>query len=238
MPFSMQSANSGVFLPIVKWNAVAGKFFIVNREVGGEQRHIEVPNNTQFAIDFGTLEAGYVSFGQQGPTRTMVPYYEGVSMPGQPQDRDAENRLIMKPGFWIKVAGNALEGVREWCSNASSLLNAMDELYQLYRTSPEAARDQIPIVVIRGTNTIVTGSGARKSTNYAPIFEIISWIQRPAELLGPRTTPIPAAAPAAPPASPAAWTPPPAAPVMPATPPVTPPAPQRPATSPLPSMPF
>jgi hypothetical protein len=119
-------------------------------------------------------------------------------MPTQPTERDDQNRLLYRPGFYIKVIGNAFVtdgqgsgSVREWVSNASSLLNAMDDLYLRYKTAPEAAAGKIPVVAITGANPIKTGSGTRASTNYAPIFEIRSWAPRPEPMLGPRTTPIP-----------------------------------------------
>jgi len=235
MAFGMQT-TSGDFLPIVKYDARAGKFFKVEKLVGGGSNPIEIPMGTKFALDFGTIEAGYVMFSNQGPIRHMKPYVDGVAMPAQPQDKDDKGKLIFRPGFYIKVAGNALDGVREWCSNAQVLLNAMDELYQQYVRAPEAAAGQIPLIAIVSTTPVTTGSGAQKSTNYAPVFRIEGWVLRP-DICGPRTTPLPgtttnghgapAAAPQAAPAQPAPVTPPPAQQ-----------APQAPAASPPASMPW
>jgi len=216
LAFGMQT-SSGNFLPIVKYDARAGKFFKVEKRMDGGSDAVEIPLGTRFAVDFGTIEAGYVSFGPQGPVRQMKPYIEGQPMPAQPQEKDAEGKLVFRPGFYVKVAGNALEGVREWCSNAAVLLNAMDDLHQQFLRAPEAAAGQIPLVAIVSTTAVKSGTGARSSTNYAPVLRIEGWTARP-DVLGPRTVPVPvvaaqaAAAPAAAPvaAPPAATMPPPA----------------------------
>jgi hypothetical protein len=38
-------------------------------------------------------------------------------------------------------------------------------------------------VVLKSTVPITTGSGAMKSTNYRPVFEIVGWAPRPADLV-------------------------------------------------------
>jgi hypothetical protein len=194
--FGMRTVT-GDYLAICKYDARAGKFFKVEKRVDGGSDAIELPNGTKFALDIGTLEAGYVAFGPQGPMRNMVPYAEGVEIPSQPQDKDAEGKFMFRPGFWAKIAGNALDGVREWCSNAAVLVNAMDELYQQVIRAPEAAAGQIPIICIASTVAVKSGSGVRSSTNYAPVLRIEGWAPRP-DVLGARTVPPPAASTTAP----------------------------------------
>lgn len=191
MAFGMKT-NSGEFLPIVKYDARAGKFFKVEKRPDGGSDAVELPLGTKFAIDTFTLEAGYVMFGPQGPDRRMVPYTEGVQLPPQPQDKDAEGKLMYRSGFYAKIAGNALDGVREWCSNAQVLLNALDELYQQIIKAPETTLGQIPIIAIVSTVPVKSGTGARSSTNYAPVLRIEGWTDRP-DILGPRTVSPPAA---------------------------------------------
>lgn len=189
MAFGMKT-TTGDFLPIVKYDARAGKFFKVDKRVDGGSDAIEVPLNTRFGLDIGTLEAGYVMFGPQGPVRHMVPYIDGVAMPPQPQDKDAEGKLMFRPGFYVKVVGQAVDGAREWCSNAAVLLNAMDELYQQVIHAPEAAAGKIPLIRIASTVAVKSGTGARSSTNYAPVLAVDTWVDRP-DICGPRTVPAP-----------------------------------------------
>lgn len=184
--------TSGDFLPIVKYDARAGKMFKVDKTMGGESVATELPPGTKFALDLGSIEAGYVMFGPQGPVRQMKPYIEGETPLPQPQDKDAEGKYLFRPGFYAKIAGNAVDGVREWCSNAAVLLNAMDELYQASVKAPEYAAGKIPIVQISSTTPVKSGTGARSSTNYAPVFATAGWVDRP-DQLGPRTVPLKAA---------------------------------------------
>lgn len=230
MAFGMNT-KTGDFLPIVKYDARAGKFFKMEKRVDGGSDAIELPPGTKFALDIGTLEAGFVAFTAQGPVRHMVPYSDGVALPAQPQDKDADGKLLFRPGFWVKIAGNALDGAREWCSNAAVLLNALDDLYQQIVHAPEAAAGQIPIICIASTVAVKSGTGTRSSTNYAPVFRIEGYANRP-DILGPRTTPIPGTRPAPPQAAPVA--PPAAQPAAQQTPPPAAP----PAAAVAPSMPF
>jgi hypothetical protein len=155
---------------------------------GGSDIH-ELPLGTVFALDFATFEAGYMTIGPQGPVRLMKPYIMGTEMPPQPQERDDKGQLIMKPGFRCVVAGNALEGIREWCSNAASVVGPLDDLWNTWWYAPEAAQGKIPLVSIVSTTPVTTG-GKQKSTNYKPNFVIKGWVDR-LEKMGPRTVPLP-----------------------------------------------
>ena len=221
MAFGMNT-QTGNFLPIVKYDARAGRFFRVDKDNGiTEQVDITSPD-LKFAIDFGSIEVGYVQFSAQGPVRHMVPY-DGRSLPAQPQDKGVDGKLLSRPGFYALVAGQAIGGIREWCSNAAILLNALDDLFNLYAEQPEAAAGKIPLISIVSTVPVNSGTGAQKSTNYKPVFKVVGWVDRLADM-GERTVPPPApkafpaaAAPTAPP--PAAPTPPPVAPAAATAPP-------------------
>lgn len=221
--------TNGDFLPICKFDARSGKFFKVEKQPGQQANDIELPPGTKFGVDFGTLEAGWVTFTAQGPIRHMKPYVEGQETIGQPPEKDSEGKMIYKPGFYVKLAGNALDGVREWIGASAAVMNAMDDLYTLVSRLPEMAAGQIPIVSIPSTVAIKSGTGARSSTNYAPVFKLEGWTPRP-DVLGPRTVPLPVNGQEAPVAAPqAAPTPQSAA----APPPV-----QPSAAAPAASMPF
>lgn len=231
MAFGYKVTN-GDFLPICKFDARSGKFFKVEKIPGQQANDIELPAGTKFAVDFGTLEAGWCTFTAQGPIRHMQPYIDGQAPIAQPPDKDSEGKMMYRPAFYVKLAGNALDGVREWIGASAAVMNAMDDLYTLVSRAPEMVAGQIPIVSIPSTTVIKSGSGARSSTNYAPVFRVEGWTARP-DILGPRTVPVPAsngAAPVPPVASPA--------PVQAAPAQMPPPAQHVPAAAPPPGMPF
>ena len=189
MAFGM-TISSGDYNEIIKYDARAGRLFRVDRDVSGEKIQVDITSpTTKFAIDFGTLQVGYVAFSANGPVRDMVPY--GQPLPAQPQTKDDNGKLISRPGFMAMVYGTTVGGPREWCSNAAILLSALDELYQVYEQRPEAQQGKIPVVCIASTVPVTSGKGAQKSTNYRPVFEIVMWTDRTPEM-GTRTVPVPA----------------------------------------------
>lgn len=190
MPFGMQ-VSSGDFRDIIKYDARAGRMFRVDRDPATrEKTQVDITNpSMKFAVDFGSLEVGYVGFTANGPVRAMVPY--GKPLPQQPQDKDNEGKLISRPGFYTLVAGQAVGGIREWCSNAAILLTALDDLWNTFSSAPEAATGKIPLVSIISTVPVTTGKGTQKSTNYKPVFQIAGWVDRLPDM-GDRTVPAPA----------------------------------------------
>ena len=189
MAFGMNT-QTGNFLPICKYDARAGRFFRVDKD-NGETTQTDITDpNMKFAIDFGSINVGWVQFTPQGPVKVMVSY-DGTPIPPQPQDKGADGKLLYRPGFYAIIAGQALGGIREWCSNAAILLNALDELFNYYADQPEAAAGKIPLISIISTVPVTSGSGTQKSTNYKPVFKITGWVDRLPDM-GERTVPPPA----------------------------------------------
>ena len=189
MAFGMNTSG-GNFLDIVKYDSRAGRMFRVDRDMNNDKTQTDITSaDMQFAVDFGTLEVGFVAFTASGPVRAMVPY-DGRPLPSQPQDKDAEGKIMSRPGFRLLIAGKAVGGIREWCSNASILVNEIEVLWDMYRVAPEAAQGRIPLVSIISTVPVTSGRGAQKSTNYKPVFVIRGWVDR-LEDMGPRTVPVP-----------------------------------------------
>lgn len=171
------NTSSGNFLPIIKYDARAGRLFKVDRDAQGVNQQIDITSPTlQFAIDFGTFEVGYVNFTANGPVRAMVPF--GGQIPDQPQTVDDKGKLLSRPGFYALVAGNAIDGIREWCSNAAILLGALDDLWQEFVATPDAKAGLIPLISIVSAVPVKSGTGAQTSTNYRPVFKIVGWVER------------------------------------------------------------
>jgi hypothetical protein len=87
-----------------------------------------------------------------------------------------------------------LDGVRVWSTNAKCVLTAIDELYVAYKAAPESAQGKLPVVQMTDVLPVKTnGKDATgkpvSSTNYAPVFKILQWVDRP-QALGATVTPI------------------------------------------------
>ena len=213
-----QNAGGGDRLPVLKYDARAGRFFLMDRvENAGvwETIQSELPIGTAtFAMDFGSVEVGWFLFPKgAAPMMVTVPY--GHPLPPQPaavgtttDDRTGKERPNnFKMGFRLKVAGKVLAGtvngtVRELAANAGVTIEGLNELHTAFEAAPEAAAGKIPVVKV--AQVIPTKSG--QSTNYKPAFEIVTWADRPVDMLGPRTVPAPTGKPSVtlPPSMPAA----------------------------------
>jgi hypothetical protein len=213
------ASGGGDRLPVLKYDARAGRLFLLDRvqDANGDwqtdQRELKA-DAAQFAMDFGSVEVGWFLFPKgAAPMMVTVPY--GQPVPPQPaavgtikDDKTGKERPNnFRQGFRVKVAGKALAApdggiVRELAANAIVSINGLNELHNAFEAAPEARAGKIPVVKL--ADTIPEKAG--QSTNYRPVFQIVAWADRPADVLGPRTVPPPGArAPA--PASPQAATP-------------------------------
>lgn len=206
------ASNSGDRIPVLKYDARAGRFFLMDRvENNGvwETTQTEVDTGTHgatIAVDFGSAEVGWFLFAQgAAPMMVTVPF--GQPLPPQPaavgtvkDDRTGKERPNnFRQGFRVKVAGKALAGtvngtVRELAANAGVTIEGMNDLHTAFEAAPEAAAGKIPVVRLAKPVPLKSG----QSTNYKPTFEIVQWADRPVDMLGPRTVPPPGAKPVAP----------------------------------------
>jgi hypothetical protein len=187
-------------LPVLGFNAKAGRLFLHDRvqQPDGEWTTVKTDvtmRQPAFAVDFGRLETGWVFFSNVGPLWSMSFYGQPMpACPDSPGNSANGKALRYKAGFRLPVIGQAIGGVREFAGNAGALINGMNELHTLYEGSPEGRAGKIPLVQM--TNVLEVRSG--QSSNFQPVFTVLRWVDRPADLLGPRTVPAPGGPVAAP----------------------------------------
>jgi hypothetical protein len=70
------------------------------------------------------------------------------------------------------------------------VINAINDLHTQFEAAPEAAEGKVPVVELSGSTPVTTKGPQGSSTNYSPVFKIVAWADRPAEL-GERTVPAP-----------------------------------------------
>jgi hypothetical protein len=195
MPFGLSVHQAGDFADIVKYDARAGRLFKIDyNPTSREKTPVDITTPPpRFAVDFGSIEVGYIKYSVTGPDYKTVP--EGQPVPQQPTDRDEKNSLAYRAGFKVKLYGKILDGLREWSSTAGCVLESVDDLCNKFKVAPEAATGQIPIVELIRTIPVVMGKGARQTTVYTPLFAIIGWTDRTSDM-GARTVPPPTKPPA------------------------------------------
>lgn len=211
LPGASGGSDSGPFLGRIQYDARSGFFTNVDRvqgaDGGWENRNSEPYRGPAFAVDFGSLEVGFIKMGSPpvflltpflGEGRTVYPQQPEEMAPAKPGERP---RKAFSPGFRLKVMSSKTFGdgePRYFSGTSKSLMGAVWDLYRLWEAAPEAAAGKIPLVVHDGTKTLETSGKHGTTKNYAPVFRITSWIDRPAGF-GERTVPPPGGAmPAAP----------------------------------------
>jgi len=168
--------NSADFLPIIKYDARAGRLSRVDR-VNGESIATDVTKTFRAVFDLENLETGWIDFESGAPQYVLTILGSGPK-PEQPGETYREGvRCIVKLGK--DIGGD----VREISSTAKAFLRGFDKLHDDYKAGAAENPGKLPVVELSDTAPHTTGEGARKSTNYVPVFRIVSWVSRPADLV-------------------------------------------------------
>lgn len=168
------TTSGGDFLPIIKYDARAGRWFRRDRaQVDGQwtATDVDISDGFTVAFDFESCEIGWIKFGNGNPDFKLVPI--GTALLPRPTDE-------YKQGFRLRVFGSkTLGGWREFAHTAKVVLGVIDRLHDEYLKAAPSHPGQIPVIKSSGVTPIVTGSGATKSTNYQPALSIVGWVTRP-----------------------------------------------------------
>lgn len=191
MALGLQSGGGGDFdrTAIIKYDARAGRIFRIDRDnVDGAwtTNQVEITQGFQAIFDLENIEVGWLHFpAGAAPSLHMVKF--GEAMPAKPSAEHKQGfRVLMKLG---KSSGGDL---REMAANAAVSIAGIDELHSAYVEGVKANPGLLPVVALETTKAI-TKSGkdasgkAQSSTNYQPVWSIVKWVERPAELSGGKT---------------------------------------------------
>lgn len=194
-------SGGGDIIPFVKYDSRAGRIFRNDRsENNGQYSNdaVDITSTFKAVVDLENIEVGYMKFGAGSAPEFMLVKL-GDPMPHKPADSGFKQgaRLMMK--LHSSCGGD----IREISSNAASFLKGVDDLHTAYEAGKTANPGKLPVVVLKSTIPITSGSGQKKSTNYQPVFEISGWAPRPVDLVhvaksgGAPQTASPSTAPAA-----------------------------------------
>lgn len=187
MGFMQAPAAGGDFNTFLKYDARSGRWH--TKPDGGGDLY-EVQNMTAI-FDLENIRTGWFQFFEgSAPVKVFDPSL--TEQTGRPNP-DA------KRGFEVLVFSEKnIGGLREFTSTAAAVIDAMNGVYDDWEAGKASNPGKLPVVKCVGVQAVKTA----KSTNYRPALEIVSWVDRPAQLPG-------GAAPAA--SKPAEHAPPPAA---------------------------
>ena len=200
--------DGGNFLPIIKFDARIGTFYLQDRvhsDGTWQTNQRDVTDEFRAVFDLKNLQRGWIRFPKgAAPDVTLVPAGED---PGDPPSDDHKEgvRVI------LKMADHLGGDVRELMSTARGLWNAVDTLHDRYLAAVASHPDELPVVTLGNVREVKTGAG----TTFVPVFNVVDWVPRPPELTGdlakskaqgelplPKAAPVAAAAKAAPVAAP------------------------------------
>jgi hypothetical protein len=172
-----ETASSGDIIPIVKYDAKAGRAFRIDR-AEGNSTPTDITAIFKAVFDLENIEVGWINFNTgSAPDFQLAPV--GAAMPPKPAGDQH------KPGLRLLVKLSQACGgdVREIATTAKVAQRAFDMLHNDYIAQRGQHPGMLPIVSITQTLPVTTGEGQRKSTNYQPVFAIVGWAKRPADLI-------------------------------------------------------
>ena len=170
--------NTSVILPRMKYNAVKGRFYKIERtqtQDGWESSDVALTIPLKLALDFSTMEIGPVAFIANKPDFHLVSIAAveagtvKIPVPPTPDHKTS-----------VRVRAYSKElGVREWMVQAKIVLSAIDALYEAAKVAPEYKAGKAPVVSITGTTEtkFKTPAGGEGSSEQ-PIMAITGWTDR------------------------------------------------------------
>lgn len=173
------SSGGGDFKPVCKYNAKAGRMYRVDRvESGGNfsNEEVEITNGFQAVFDMDSIEVGYAKFVRgSAPEWRMVKL--GQPWPDCPPDVGADGKRLFKKTFRLDIKlGASLGGdVREFASSAGCVIDAFNLVHTAYEQGLKDNPGKLPVVAMP---TTVKQAGKGGDNNYAPVFEIVGWVER------------------------------------------------------------
>lgn len=175
--FSTEPSAGGDFLPIVKYDARAGRIFRMDRVDTGQgfvNEPVDITASFKAIVDFENIETGWVDFSTGGaPDFRLVPM--GTALPQRPSDKHKNGiRFMLKLS---KDCGGE-KPIREIAGTAKAFLSGVEKVFDEYDAQRAENPGKLPVIVMDGSTPIKSGSGDKQSTNYVPKFKIAGWAAR------------------------------------------------------------
>ena len=175
--FSTEPSAGGDFMPIVKYDARAGRIFRVDRTDSGNgfvTDAVDITSSFKAIVDFENVEVGWIDFpAGSAPHFALVPM--GAQLPDRPSLRHKNGvRFILK---LAKDCGGT-KPIREIAGTSKAFLSGVEAIFNTYQAEKAANVGKLPVIVLEKTTPIKSGSGDKQSTNYQPTFRISGWAPR------------------------------------------------------------
>jgi hypothetical protein len=176
--FCTAPSAGGDFTPILKYDARAGRIFRMERvetDNGFESKAVDITDGFKAIFDFEHVEVGWIHFlAGSAPDFKLVPI--GNELPDKPSASHKNGiRSMMK---LAKDCAGGSAAVREIAGTSKAFLAGVEALYIGCEANAAANPGKLPVVVLDKVTTVKTGTGAKSSTNFQPVFRIVGWVAR------------------------------------------------------------
>lgn len=184
--FSTAPSAGGDFMPIVKYDARAGRIFRMDRVDSGNgftNDPVDITSNFKAMVDFENIEVGWIDFpAGSAPSFSLVPM--GTALPDRPSAKHKNGvRFVLK---LAKDCGGD-KPIREIAGTSKAFLSGIEAVYTAYSQMKGENPGKLPVIVLEKTTPIKSGSGEKQSTNYQPTFRIAGWAPRGDLVFQPKT---------------------------------------------------
>ena len=160
--------SGGDFNPYINWAATDQAFKIKGEDGGTVEIEID-----EVVIDFENLKRGHGLMKEGSPPEWV--WYDDLALdapfPDKPDDR------AWKPGVCVQFFMGG-EDLYDMSTNASGALIGIDEAHDKYLAGSDANKGKVAVFKYTGNRGIRIGKGNSR----VPEFDLVKWIDRPAEL--------------------------------------------------------
>jgi len=169
MPLNL-SVGDGDFVPYLKYNAKAGRFYV---KPEGASEEVEI-TNPLLAFDMANIKTGWLYYAEgSGPEKVWDPSPTQMA-PKPPGPKK------FKRGFEVMVFGNTMLpggkplGLREFSSTAGNVIAALLRMHATFEAGGADTVGKVPVFKCIGVKPITGAYGV----NYEPQFELTTWVGR------------------------------------------------------------
>ncbi len=180
--FSTEASAGGDFIPIIKYDSRSGRIFRVDRNndgTGWNTDLVDITSNFRAVFDFENVEVGWIAFPLgAAPSFRLVPI--GTQLPARPDENHKNGLRVM---LKLDKACGGEHRIREVAGTAKAFLGGVEQIFADYLRQKKEHPGQLPVISLASSMPVTTGSGAKQSTNYRPLFRIDGWVARPDDMV-------------------------------------------------------
>lgn len=171
MPLNLNPNSGEDFIPYLKYNSKAGRWYA---KFDGYQNEIEVQNPV-LIFDFPNIKTGWISFASDGPPNCVWDASLEQEAPRPESDKAKRGFQVVVVGRQpVPAAGKLALGAREFMGVAASIVKPVKQMFDEWEEASKEHQGELPAYQCTGVVPVVGNFG----TNYTPEFKLMGWRKR------------------------------------------------------------